>query len=82
MAPGYTWFLTLQIDSHSPVAHLKAHNLSLLEAGLNPEIPDFSSYYCFTRSCSAAVIADARRLASWIVVQALVGEMGSQTQGK
>lgn len=55
MALGYAGFLTLHIDSHSPVAHLKPHSSSLLEAGLNPEIPDFSSHYCFTRSCSAAV---------------------------
>lgn len=82
MTLGYAGFLTLHIDSHSPVAHLEPHNSSLLEAGLNPEIPDFFSHYCFTRSCSAAVIADTRRLASWISVQALMGEMGSQRQGK
>lgn len=78
MALGYAYFLTLHIDSHSPVAHLKPHNLSLLKAGLNQEIPDFSSHCCFTRSCSA----DTQRLASWISVQALRGEMGSQRQGK
>lgn len=82
MSLGYARFLTLHIDSHSPAAHLKPHNSSLLEAGLNPEIPDFSSHYCFTRSCSAAVIADRRRPASWISVQALMGEMGSQRRDK
>lgn len=82
MTLGYAHFLTLHIDSHSPVAHLKPHNLSLLKAGLNQEIPDFSFHCCFARSCSAAATADTQRLASWISAQALRGEMGSQRQGK
>lgn len=79
-AMGCARFLTLHIDSRSPAAHLKPHNSSLLEAGLNPKIPDFSSQYCFTRSCSAAVVAGTRRLVRGISGQALMGEMGSQTK--
>lgn len=78
MTLGYAHFLPLHIDSHSAVAHLKPHNSSLPKAGLTQEIPDFSSHCCFTRSSSV----DTQRLASWISVQALRGEMGSQRQGK
>lgn len=79
-AMGCACFLALHIDSRSPVAHLKPHNSSLLQAGLNPEIPDFSAQYCFTRSCSAAVMAGTRRLVRGISGQALMGETGSQTK--
>lgn len=78
---GCAPLLTLPINSPSPAAHLKPHNLSLLEAALNSEVPDSSSRRCFTGSCCAAV-ADRRQLARWISEQGLRGELGSQRQGK